>query len=65
MQKVGFYYVVSDEQFEQFARLSCLEKAQWLDEARRFALALQTPLSANRIARLRRGEPIVPLTSEN
>ena len=64
MQKEGFYYAVSDEQLERFARLSCLEKAQWLDEARHFTLAVQTPQSADRIARLRRGETIVPLTSK-
>ena len=55
----GFYYWVSDEQMASFARLSDLERLQWLDEARLFTLAARTPETAQRQERLRQGLPIM------
>ena len=52
----GFDYYVSDEQLRAFGRLTPLQRLQWLDEARRFTLLAQTPETARRQERLRRGE---------
>lgn len=57
--KGGFSYYVSDEQLHAFARLTDLEKLQWVDEARLFTLMARTPETAERQERLRRGEEIV------
>lgn len=54
----GFRYWVSDEQLEAFARLSDLERLQWVEEARLFTLAARTPETELRQERLRRGETI-------
>jgi len=56
----GFYYQVSREQLEAFARLTDLERLQWVDEARLFTLLARTPETAERQERLRRGEKISP-----
>jgi hypothetical protein len=58
-EKGGFYYWVSDEQMAAFAKLSDLERLQWVDEARLFTLAARTPETAKRQERLRHGLPIV------
>lgn len=55
----GFDYWVSDEQLAAFARLSMIERLRWVEEARLFTLAGQTPETRERMARLRRGETIV------
>jgi hypothetical protein len=55
----GFEYFVSDEQLRAFSALTPLQRLQWLDAARRFTLLAQTPETAARHARLRRGRPIV------
>ena len=55
----GFGYWVSDEQLAAFARLTPLQRLQWLDQARRFTLLARTPETRERQERLRRGEPIV------
>ena len=55
----GFYYWVSDEQMAAFAKLSDLQRLQWVDEARLFTLAARTPETAQRQERLRLGLPIV------
>lgn len=54
----GFYYEVSAEQLEAFARLSDLERLQWADDARRFTLLARTDVTAARQERLRRGQRI-------
>jgi hypothetical protein len=55
----GFEYFISDEQLRAFAALTPLQRLQWLDAARRFTLLAETPETAARHARLRRGRPIV------
>lgn len=54
----GFGYWVSDEQMQAFARLTTLQRLEWLDQARRFTLLAQTPETRERQERLRRGETI-------
>lgn len=55
----GYWYWVSDEQLEVYAKLSDYERLKWVDEMRLFTLAARTPETAERQERLRRGEPIV------
>lgn len=59
-EKDGFGYDVSDEQLEAFAKLTLLQRLQWVEEARLFTLMARTPETAERQERLRRGETIVP-----
>lgn len=59
-EKGGFGYDVSDEQLEAFAKLTLLQRLQWVEEARLFTLVARTPETAERQERLRRGETIVP-----
>lgn len=54
----GFSYWVSDEQLEAFGKLSLLERLRWVEAAREFTLAAQTPETRERMERLRRGETI-------
>lgn len=54
----GFDYYVSDEQLEAFSKLTLLQRLQWADEARLFALMARTPETAERQERLRRGGSI-------
>jgi hypothetical protein len=54
----GFDYWVSDEQLDAYARLTPLQRLQWLDDARCFVLSCLTPETRERQDRLRRGEPI-------
>ena len=54
----GFSYWVSDEQLRAYLALPLLERLRWVDDARRFTLAAQTPETRARMERLRRGEPI-------
>ena len=51
----GFSYYVSDEQFAAFAKLSMLERLQWVDDARLFTLMTQTPETKVRHEFLRKG----------
>lgn len=39
----GFSYFVSDEQMAAFAKLSDLQRLQWVENARLFTLMAQTP----------------------
>lgn len=55
----GFSYWVSDEQLEAFGKLSLLDRLRWVEAAREFTLAAQTPETRERMERLRRGETIV------
>ena len=55
----GYYYCVTDEQLEAFARFTPLERLKWVDEMRLFTLYARTPETAERQERLRRGETIV------
>ncbi len=57
--KGGFSYWVSDEQLEAFGKLSLLDRLRWVEAARQFTLAAQTPETRERMERLRRGETIV------
>jgi hypothetical protein len=54
----GYSYFVSEEQLAAFSLLTPLQRLAWLDEARRFTLATQTPVTVERRERLRRGDPI-------
>lgn len=51
----GFGYFVSDEQMHAYAKLSPLQRLQWLDETRRFLMLVLTPEARERQERLRRG----------
>jgi hypothetical protein len=55
----GFGYWVSDEQLASYAKLTPLQRLQWLDEARRFLLIALTPEARERQERLRRGLTII------
>ncbi len=54
----GFYYWVRDEQMAAYAKLSDMERLQWVEEARLFTLAARTPETAERQERLRRDQTI-------
>ena len=54
----GFSYWVSDEQLRAYLAVPLLDRLRWVDEARRFTLAAQTPETRARMERLRRGAPI-------
>lgn len=54
----GFGYWVSDEDLAAYAKLTALQRLQWLDDARRFVLLALTPEARERQERLRRGETI-------
>ena len=51
----GYCYYVSDEQLAAFAKLTMLERLQWVDDARMFTLMAQTPETKARHESLRRG----------
>jgi hypothetical protein len=61
----GYFYTVSDEQLERFARLTPAERLRWLEEARLFTLLASSPDARRRQERLRRGLPIVQSLDEN
>lgn len=54
-QPNGFSYYVSDEQLAAFAKLSMLERLQWVDDARLFTIMAQTPETKARHEFLRKG----------
>lgn len=54
----GYSYYVSDEQLKAYARLTLLERLQWVDEMRLFTLMTSTPETAERRERLRQGKTI-------
>ena len=51
----GFGYWVSDEQLSAYAKLTPLQRLQWLDEAVRFTLLARSEEARERHERLRRG----------
>ena len=51
----GYSYYVSDEQLAAFAKLTMLERLQWVEEARMFTLMTQTPETKARHEALRKG----------
>ena len=51
----GYSYYVSDEQLAAFAKLTMLERLQWVEEARMFTLMTQTPETKARHESLRKG----------
>ena len=57
----GYRYYVSKEQLEAYAKLTPLQRLQWVDEVRRFNLMLYKnhPEIQRRHERLRRGESIL------
>jgi len=55
-QPGGFSYTVSAEQLQAFARMTDLERLQWVEDARLFTLLGRTPQTAELQERLRRGE---------
>jgi len=57
-QPGGFSYTVSAEQLQAFARLTDVERLQWVEDARLFTLLGRTPHTAELQERLRRGERI-------
>ena len=54
----GYYYYVSDDQLEAFARLTPLERLKWVDDLRLFTLMASTPEITKRRERLRQGKTI-------
>lgn len=54
----GFHYTVSDEQLAAFARLTLLQRLEWVEAAREFSYLGQTPETLERQTRLRRGDTI-------
>jgi|PersoiStandDraft_1058852.scaffolds.fasta_scaffold24476_3 hypothetical protein len=51
----GFSYFVTDEQLSAYAKLSMLQRLQWVDDARLFTLMTQTPETKARHEALRKG----------
>lgn len=51
----GFSYFVTEEQLDAFAKLTMLERLQWVDDARLFTLMAQTPETKARHESLRKG----------
>jgi len=54
----GYRYYVSDEQLAAFARLTPLQRLEWVEAAREFTLLGQTPETRARHQRLRQGKSI-------
>jgi len=54
----GFSYQVSDEQLAAFARLTPLQRLEWVEAAREFNWLAQTPETRARQERLRQGKTI-------
>jgi hypothetical protein len=50
----GFSYFVSEEQLTAFAKMSDLERLQWVEDARLFTLMTQTPETKARHEALRK-----------
>jgi hypothetical protein len=55
----GFGYWVSDEQLRAYMALPLIDRLRWVEAARQFTLAGQTPETRERMERLRRGDTIV------
>ena len=51
----GYSYYVSDEQLAAFAKLTMLERLQWVEDALMFTLMAQTPETKERNEALRKG----------
>lgn len=56
----GFRYYVSDEQLAAFARLTPLQRLEWVEAAREFSWLGQTEETRDRQQRLREGKTIKP-----
>lgn len=54
----GFHYYVSDEQLAAFARLTPLQRLEWVEAAREFSWLGQTEETRLRQQRLREGKQI-------
>ncbi len=54
----GYSYDVSDEQLAAFAKLTPLERLQWVEQARLFTLLGQTDVTRKRQENLRQGKMI-------
>lgn len=57
-QQTGFHYYVSDEQLAAFARLTPLQRLEWVEAAREFTWLGQTAETRTRHERLRQGKAI-------
>lgn len=55
----GYTYWVSDEQLEAFSKLTYEQRFAWVSETREFLVQAATPVTIERILRLRRGDTIV------
>ncbi len=53
----GYRYWVSDEQLAAFARLTPLQRLEWVEAAREFTWLGQTAETRARHERLRQGKP--------
>jgi len=51
----GYNYEVSDEQLKDFAKLTVLQRLQWVEDARLFTLMMQTEETRRRHHNLRCG----------
>jgi hypothetical protein len=58
-QQGGYSYWVSDEQLRAYMALPLIDRLRWVEAARQFTLAGQTPETRARMERLRRGGTIV------
>lgn len=54
----GFSYYVSDEQLAAFARLTPIQRLEWVEAAREFSWLGQTETTRQRQRRLREGGSI-------
>ncbi|MBK7899209.1 MAG: hypothetical protein KA603_08280 [Azonexus sp.] len=55
----GYHYTVSEEQLAAFARLTPLQRLEWVEAAREFTLLTETAENRERRERLRQGKTIV------
>lgn len=55
----GNHHTVSEEQLAAFARLTPLQRLDWVEAAREFTLLTETPDNRERRQRLRQGKTIV------
>ena len=42
MEKIDFYYEISEDRLRLYSRLSLLERLKWLDDVRRFTFLMRT-----------------------
>lgn len=57
--KGGYRYCVSDEQLAAFAKLTPMQRLEWVEAAREFTWLGQTAETREKHERLRRGWPVI------